>query len=227
MLGVWNEAATESSEVTRLTGDAGATAAARDKDAAQASEEPDLKHACFAYYAPHDVGRSPQRERLFMPPLNFSMVMPGIYRSGLPKRSNFGFLRKLGLRSMVSLMHRQYDSENTRFAEQNGIQLFHRAIDSNKEPFIAPDLHDVVQLLHILLNPDHHPILVHCTKGQHRTGCLIGCLRKIQNWSLSSIFQEYTHFTTPRYSRMLDHQFIELFPREPELIAKMAQLGHI
>ena len=92
---------------------------------------------------------------------------------------------------------------------------------------LAPDLHDVVQLLHILLNPDHHPILVHCTKGQHRTGCLIGCLRKIQNWSLSSIFQEYTHFTTPRYSRVLDHQFIELFPREPELIAKMAQLGHI
>ena len=162
-----------------------------------------------------------------MPPLNFSMVIPGIYRSGLPKRSNFGFLRKLGLRSMVSLMHRQYDSENTRFAEQNGIQLFHRAIDSNKEPFMAPNLHDVVQLLHILLNPDHHPILVHCTKGQHRTGCLIGCLRKLQNWSLSSIFQEYTHFTTPRYSRMLDHQFIELFPHEPELVAKMAQLGHI
>jgi protein tyrosine/serine phosphatase len=24
------------------------------------------------------------------------------------------------------------------------------------------------------------PLLVHCTKGTHRTGCIVGCLRKLE-----------------------------------------------
>ena len=48
---------------------------------------------------------------LFMPPLNFSMVSAGIYRGGYPKSTNYGFLRKLGLRSMLNLMHKEYDAE--------------------------------------------------------------------------------------------------------------------
>ena len=74
-------------------------------------------------------------------------------------------------------------------------------------------------------------MLVHCNKGkasnkprcckrdmvilsviilQHRTGCLIGCLRKLQNWSHTSIFDEYRRFSHPK-SRSMDQQFIELY----------------
>jgi tyrosine-protein phosphatase SIW14 len=81
----------------------------------------------------------------------------------------------------------------------------------------------------------NHPILVHCTKGtvriavlgllgeeherlmfglmlvlQHRTGCVIGCMRKMENWSLTSIIDEYCRFAGPRM-RLLDQQFIEFF----------------
>ena len=24
------------------------------------------------------------------------------------------------------------------------------------------------------------PLLIHCTKGTHRTGCIVGCLRKLE-----------------------------------------------
>ncbi|CAN0338469.1 unnamed protein product, partial [Scytosiphon promiscuus] len=34
-------------------------------------------------------------------------------------------------------------------------------------------------------------MLVHCNKGKHRTGCLIGCFRRTQGWAVSSIFEEY------------------------------------
>lgn len=34
-----------------------------------------------------------------------------------------------------------------------------------------------------LLDVRTHPILIHCNKGKHRTGCLVGCLRKVQCWS--------------------------------------------
>jgi protein tyrosine/serine phosphatase len=35
---------------------------------------------------------------------------------------------------------------------------------------------------------------VHCDKGNHRTGCVIGCLRKLQGWALTSIFDELTNY---------------------------------
>ncbi|KAF9364529.1 hypothetical protein BGX34_001247 [Mortierella sp. NVP85] len=64
--------------------------------------------------------------------------------------------------------------------------------------------------LAVLLDRRNHPILIHCNKGKHRTGCLIGCLRKLQQWSHTSIFDEYRRFSHPK-SRSLDQQFIELF----------------
>lgn len=30
-----------------------------------------------------------------------------------------------------------------------------------------------------------------CNQGRHRTGTVIGCLRKLQRWNLASIFEEY------------------------------------
>lgn len=38
---------------------------------------------------------------LFIPPLNFSMVDNGIFRSGFPESANFSFLQTLGLRSIM------------------------------------------------------------------------------------------------------------------------------
>ena len=49
-------------------------------------------------------------------------------------------------------------------------------------------------LAHVL-DVRNHPILIHCNKGKYRIGCLIGCLRKLQKWSLASIFDEYRRFS--------------------------------
>lgn len=40
---------------------------------------------------------------------------------------------------------------------------------------------------------------------QHRTGCLVGSLRKVQRWAYSSIFDEYIRFSYPK-PRMMDQQ---------------------
>lgn len=37
----------------------------------------------------------------FIPPLNFSMVDNGVFRSGFPDSANFSFLQTLGLRSIM------------------------------------------------------------------------------------------------------------------------------
>lgn len=51
---------------------------------------------------------------------------------------------------------------------------------------------------------------------QHRTGCVIGCLRRCQSWSLTSIFDEYRRYSTPK-SRAMDLQFIEAFAGLPDV----------
>ena len=78
-------------------------------------------------------------------------------------------------------------------------QFFQCGVPGNKEPFIDIPDDKIALALTVLLDRRNHPILVHCNKvcafgcvallsdhgaywaaqGKHRTGCLIGCLRKI------------------------------------------------
>ncbi|KAL2622509.1 hypothetical protein R1flu_002714 [Riccia fluitans] len=94
--------------------------------------------------------------------------------------------------------------------EKENITLFHFGIEGNKEPFVDIPEDVIHDALKILLDVKNHPILIHCNKGKHRTGCLVGCLRKVQNWSLTSIFDEYRRFAGKKV-RILDQQFMELF----------------
>ena len=42
-----------------------------------------------------------QEDDVLIPPSNFSMVEEGLYRSGFPEPSNFGFLETLNLKSIM------------------------------------------------------------------------------------------------------------------------------
>jgi len=148
--------------------------------------------------------------QMLIPPLNFAMVDRGVYRSGYPNENNFAFLQKLGLKSIMYLCPEEYMPENMQFLKENHIKFFHYGVQGNQEPFIViPDEVFQEALVHVL-DIRNHPILIHCNKGKHRTGCLVGCLRKLQNFSLTSIFDEYQRFLGPKI-RLLDQQFIELF----------------
>lgn len=71
----------------------------------------------------------------------------------------------------------------------------------------------VLQALHLLVQPSTYPCLVMCNLGRHRTGTVIGCLRKLQHWNLSAILEEYRRFAGPKV-RVMNEQFIELFDEE-------------
>jgi len=147
---------------------------------------------------------------LFVPPLNFAMVVPGLFRSGYPNKRNHAFLRKLGLKSILYLSPEEYTDDNLAFVREAGVRLLHFGIPGNKEPFVDMPEDVIREALTQVLDKRNHPMLVHCNKGKHRTGCLIGCLRKLQRWSLTYIFDEYRRFAGAK-SRVLDCQFIELF----------------
>ncbi|KAM7276338.1 hypothetical protein ACFE04_018204 [Oxalis oulophora] len=195
----------------------------------------------------------------YIPPLNFSMVDNGIFRSGFPDSANFSFLKTLGLRTIICLCTEQYEDVNIEFLKLNGIKLYQFGIESNKvdqsmsfiefcvpmlfstllmptslqkfwtglhlrqfsnitedeellemEPFVNMPEDIIREALKVVLDVRNHPVLIHCKRGKHRTGCLVGCLRKIQKWCLSSIFDEYQRFAAAK-ARVSDQRFMELF----------------
>lgn len=152
----------------------------------------------------------PPAVELYVPPINFGMVDVGVYRSGFPNAANFGFLKSLGLRSILCLCTEPYPETNLELLEMDGIKLFQFGIEGTKEPFVSIPGDVIQEALKVVLDAKNHPILIHCKRGKHRTGCVVGCLRKMQNWCLSSIFEEYLHFSSPK-ARISDQRFIELF----------------
>ncbi|KAL5729807.1 protein-tyrosine-phosphatase [Ranunculus cassubicifolius] len=151
-----------------------------------------------------------EEEGKFVPPLNFAMVDNGIFRSGFPESSNFPFLHPLGLRSIIYLCPEPYPEANQEFLMSNGIRLFQFGIDGRKEPFVNIPEETIREALKVLLDTRNHPLLIHCKRGKHRTGCLVGCLRKLQRWCLSSVFDEYQRFAAAK-ARVSDQRFMEMF----------------
>ncbi|XP_076924083.1 inositol diphosphatase DSP1-like [Bidens hawaiensis] len=144
------------------------------------------------------------------PPINFAMVDHGIYRSSFPDSVNFSFLTALGLRSIVYLCPEKYPDNNLEFLKSNRIQLFHFAIEGTKEPYIDIPEDTIREALKVVIDVRNHPLLIHCKRGKHRTGCLVGCLRKMQKWNLLTIFDEYQKFAAAK-ARISDQRFMELF----------------
>ncbi|GMH26868.1 hypothetical protein Nepgr_028711 [Nepenthes gracilis] len=147
---------------------------------------------------------------LYIPPFNFAVVDNGVFRSGFPDTANFSFLRTLGLRTIIYLCPEPYPEQNNEFLKANGIRLFQFGIDMSKEPFVNIPEDMIREALNVVLDVRNHPVLIHCKSGKHRTGCLAGCLRKLQRWCLSSIFDEYQRFAAAK-ARVSDQRFIELF----------------
>ncbi|KAF5474889.1 hypothetical protein F2P56_006742 [Juglans regia] len=168
------------------------------------SSSPSEKDLATGDYAERDS------EELLVPPLNFAMVDKGIYRSGFPDSANFGFLKSLRLRSIICLCPETYPQANNEFLKTNGIKLFQLGIDGCKEPFVNIPEETIRGALKVVLDARNHPLLIHCKRGKHRTGCVVGCLRRLQRWCLSSIFDEYQRFAAAK-ARVSDQRFIELF----------------
>ncbi|GAA0141410.1 protein phosphatase [Lithospermum erythrorhizon] len=149
-------------------------------------------------------------EGLFIPPLNFAMVDNGIFRSGFPDSPNFSFLQTLGLRSIIYLCPEPYPEANMEFLKANGIRLFQFGIEGCKEPFVNIPEETIREALRVAIDARNHPLLIHCKRGKHRTGCLVGCLRKLQRWCLTAMFDEYQRYAAAK-ARVSDLRFLELF----------------
>jgi tyrosine-protein phosphatase SIW14 len=152
----------------------------------------------------------------FLAPENFAMVEPGVYRSAFPRTKNIDFLKQLNLKSVVSLVPEDYPIAMQEFYAANGIKLIPIGLDGNKWPFKEINHDSMQDVVRNVLTEANRPLLIHCNKGKHRTGSVVGCLRRIRGWALSAVFAEYLLFASPK-TRLEDQQLIETFVYNSQL----------
>lgn len=143
-----------------------------------------------------------------IPPINFGEVVPGLYRSGYPQAANYPFMRSLGLKTIVTLVEKDMPEGYQQFIDENGI--YHRifAMTGTKKEEISVSL--MKSIAEVVLDRGNYPLLIHCNHGKHRTGCVVGIIRKQGGMDVDAIIQEYTKYAAPKV-RVTDIDYIRNF----------------
>lgn len=142
-------------------------------------------------------------------PLNFGVVIPGVYRSSYPKPPDYDYLKGLKLKTVITLVKKEeLDEELRSFTTQNGI--VHKRIYMQGTKKEAIPLSTMTSILEIMLDRQNHPVLLHCNQGKHRTGCVVGVARKLSGWSLPTVLDEYRTYAEPKI-RDCDLKYITAF----------------
>ena len=150
---------------------------------------------------------------MLSPPKGFAFVEPQLYRSSAFSREHFGFIRLLNLRTVLYLSAEEApkaitdfcNDEEITFVNLGTLQPFCRAGDW------SPLRGDLAKLaLEALLDQTKLPLMIVCLNGVQQTGALVGCLRKLQGWSFTSIVEEHRRFCEINSRSPIEH-FIEIF----------------
>ena len=125
---------------------------------------------------------------VFVPPINFSMLCPGVYRSGYPTKKNFRFLNALRLKSICYLCPEEYSQSNMKFCEENGINVLRFPMEGNKEPFVdIPEL-SVHRALSALCDAQKPPSADPFTQRETSHRHYMRVSARTRGWSFTSVF---------------------------------------
>ena len=106
-----------------------------------------------------------------------------------------------------TLVPDEYAESEHCFPNELGIKHFQVAIKPNKNG-INISKADMAAALAVILDNRNHPLLIHCNKGKHRTGCVVACFRKCLDWDISRVIAEYRQYAGIK-ARELDVEFIK------------------
>ncbi len=108
----------------------------------------------------------------------FAKVNAGLYRGGMPTESQFGELKRFGIRTDISLLgagpssQRQVVAQEREAAEAAGLKFVNLVV-----PYSAPSQTFIEKFLDVVQDPANQPVYVHCKHGRDRTGTMIGLYR--------------------------------------------------
>eukprot|EP00698_Gefionella_okellyi_P021654 TRINITY_DN7066_c0_g2_i1.p1 TRINITY_DN7066_c0_g2~~TRINITY_DN7066_c0_g2_i1.p1 ORF type:complete len:266 (+),score=27.25 TRINITY_DN7066_c0_g2_i1:38-835(+) len=167
-------------------------------------------------------------QKIIIPPFRYEMVEDGLYRGAYPSMKNFRFLRRLQLKSIVSLTSSPPSLDLLEFCVVGDIRHFHFTVASSKEKAVMRT-HTVVQVLQTIIDPANLPLYIHCQDGVRASGIVIMCLRKLQRWNMTAIVAEYCRFTRGAEISRKESEYVESFKADivvPHAVPRWLWRGH-
>lgn len=179
-----------------------------------------------------------------IPPFRHCMIESGLYRGAYPSLKNLRYMKRLNLRTMLSLIpitsndevksniknkNKNNSKKNYKNNKNNKInattsikdlseyckneQIHHiiHHVDKYDDGKFSHTPQLVASILSILIDPKYHPLFIHCRDGAHNTGIVVMCLRRLQNWTLSAILDEFIRYTKTNDISFKEKQFVESF----------------
>ncbi len=153
-----------------------------------------------------------------IPPFRFALVQEGIYRGAHPSLRNLRYLTRLELRMVVSLLPEEDRAARdlSEFCVASGINHVTHTLAKYDDGFAhTPQL--VARVLEQLLDAANHPVFIHCMDGRQNTGIVIMCLRKLQNWGLPAILDEFARYTKDNSFEYAEQTFVQNFNPDLQL----------
>jgi tyrosine-protein phosphatase SIW14 len=129
-------------------------------------------------------------------PQNFGLVIPGVYRSSYPQAEDFDYLQGLKLKMIVTLVEKEIPEGYQMFLTGNGIRHLVFNMAGTKKADIP--LAMMQSIISLITDKQNHPMLIHCNQGKHRTGCVVGILRRYHGWDVDSALDEYVRYAHPK-----------------------------
>jgi len=114
------------------------------------------------WYPPHELEKHLPSEG--SRPENFGVVVPGVYRSSFPQTADYAFIQRLGLKTIVTLVRKDFPEGYDDFLRANGIR--HCVFDMKGTKKESIPLKTMKSILRTVLDRRNHPLLVHCNHGK-------------------------------------------------------------
>lgn len=145
----------------------------------------------------------------FYPPAVFAVVESGLFRSSAPEESAVPFLLKFSFKHVIYLSQDIIPKVVTRALESHGTTVHNIGLDAWEQGLFG-QTRLVKESLELVLHRDNLPALLCCSSGMVQSAIVVGCLRRMQVWSLASIFAEYRFFAGA-LAQVEHEQLIEVF----------------
>jgi len=126
--------------------------------------------------APSPPGRPMFAYDPLEPTPNLRQIAGEIFCGGQPSDQGFATLKEMGIKTVINLREEPGQIERERELV-HGLGMNFLSVPMT--PFQEPSEAAIKQFLELALNPESHPIFVHCLHGQDRTGAMV-CIYRME-----------------------------------------------
>lgn len=142
----------------------------------------------------------------------FHQVDEGLYRGGQPSQAGLEQVRRMGVKTVISLRRPSRAMEDERrLAERLGM----RWVNIPMWFWWRPSDAQVQQFLRLVGDPDSRPVFVHCRQGWNRAGIMTAIYRvACQGWTPRRAYAEARRFGLVPWNLLSRYVVLREAPRE-------------